>query len=126
MAPVARMKERDQRFLLIGIGPLFKEKPERAAAANPRMHAQTLHLKKGRQSDEKDLHTRIFISGPPDNSGVTLLMHDKYATSSCSKPHQCHAKILLSGFHYHPNTFDNSVYLFKVPSRPSGSCATPP
>ena len=43
---MARMNERDQRFLLIGIGPLFKEKPARDAAANPRMQAQTLHLGK--------------------------------------------------------------------------------
>ena len=47
MAPVARMKERDQRFLLIGITPSFKEKPARAAAANPRMKDHTIHLKRG-------------------------------------------------------------------------------
>ena len=45
MAPVASMKERDQRFLLIGIGPSFKEKPARAAAASPRIQAHKVHLK---------------------------------------------------------------------------------
>ena len=56
MAPVASMKERDQRFLLIGIGPSFKEKPARAAAARPRIPAQTLHL-------SSNLFTKDFNCG---------------------------------------------------------------
>ena len=54
MAPVARMKERDQRFLLIGIGPSFKEKPARAAAANPRIAAHTVHLRRETMSFPND------------------------------------------------------------------------
>ena len=45
MAAVASMKERDQRFLLIGINPSFKENPQRPPAASPRMQAQTVHLR---------------------------------------------------------------------------------
>lgn len=79
MAPVAKMKERDQRFLLIGIGPPFKEKPARAAAANPRMQAHTIHLR-------SDVCSKNFICGQPDNPCFPLLMHDKYAAGSCPKP----------------------------------------
>ena len=41
---VAIMKLMDQRFLLMGMMPEFKEKPERPPARMPVMRAQSSHL----------------------------------------------------------------------------------
>ena len=44
MLAVAIMKLMDQRFLLMGIRPSFKEKPESAPARQPVTRAQASHL----------------------------------------------------------------------------------
>ena len=44
MHPVAMIKLMDQRFLLMGMRPEFKEKPERPPARMPVMRAQSSHL----------------------------------------------------------------------------------
>ena len=41
MLPVAMMKLMDQRFLLMGMTPSFREKPERPPASRPVRRAQT-------------------------------------------------------------------------------------
>ena len=44
MLPVAMMKLMDQRFLLMGMRPSFKEKPESPPARLPVTRAQISHL----------------------------------------------------------------------------------
>ena len=44
MLPVAMMKLMDQRFLLMGMTPLLREKPERAPARSPVTRDQRSHL----------------------------------------------------------------------------------
>ena len=44
MLPVAIMKLMDQRFLLMGMRPEFKENPESPPARLPVMRAQSSHL----------------------------------------------------------------------------------